>query len=528
MGAMGAFPAVNGAEMFKDPGMVDWLRKQFDLWKADTFTSAGQLVWYDLSRIVELLYPFKELIPRISRLPRVPGDGGIAHNWKRIVAVNINNLSIGVSEGNRGGRIGVNVQQQSSTYKYMGLESSATFEARLAALNLTPDALGNSIQSTLRSVMIGEEQTLFLGNAGLALGTTPTPSVAAAAGSGTLVMGTTYVVCVALSGFGWLNGSVTNGIPGQITRINADGSQDIYGGGAAAPSAEGSHANNAGDTITATVVPVSGAVAYAWFISQTTGQTRLAAITAGPQAKFTKLPTATNQLASSLVGDNSQNALLPDGMIVQCLFGSFGSAPGTVMATNPTLPGNVVVNANSGSLTLNLANANTGFTIQGSNISEWDQFLQAAYDQYKIGFDRILMSSTDLGLTTGQMLASGSTSTPFMTIFDADAASGRIVAGRRITSYMNKFMGNDLPIEVHPYLPPGTCMFWSDRVPYELSGVSNILQIRTRMDYYQIQWPLVRRAYEYGVYMDEVIENNFPPAFGLIQGVNPVTGTPIF
>jgi hypothetical protein len=525
MGA-GAIAIPNGAELFKNPEFVAEMRKQFDMMKADTFTSAGQLVWYDLSRIVELLYPFKELIPRISRLPRVPGDGGVAHNWKRIVGININNLSIGVSEGNRGGRISVNVQSQSSTYKYMGLESSATFEARLAALNLSPDALGNSIQSTLRSVMIGEEQSLILGNAGLALGVTPTPTLTHAAGTGTLT-GTVYVICVALSGFGWLNGSLANGIPGQITRINADGSQDVYGGGSAAPSAEASVAITTGDTVTATVTPVMGAVAYAWFISETSGQERLAAITAGNQCKFTQLPANTNQLASALVGDNSQNALLPDGMITQCLYGSFGAAPGTAMATNPSLPGNVTVNPNSGSLTLNLATGNTGFTVQGSNILEFDQFLQAAYDQYKIGFDRILMSSTDLGITAGQMLSGGSTSYPFMEVFDADETTGRIVAGRRVNAYMNKFMGNTLPIEIHPYLPPGTIMFWSDRVPYELSGVANVLQVRTRMDYYQIQWPLVRRAYEYGVYMDEVFENNFPPAFGLIQNVNPTSGTPV-
>ena len=164
MGAM-----VNGAELFKNPEFMAELRKEMGLAKADTFQTSTGLVWFDLSRIVELLYPFKELIPRISRLPRVAGDGGISHNWKRITGININNLSLGVSEGNRGGRIAVNVQAQSSTYKSLGLESSATFEARLAALNLSPDALGSSIQSTLRSVMIGEEQSLFLGNAGLAL-----------------------------------------------------------------------------------------------------------------------------------------------------------------------------------------------------------------------------------------------------------------------------------------------------------------------------------------------------------------------
>lgn len=523
---------VNVSDLIASTSLRDFVRKEYEaLRKADTFQQSTGLVWFDLSHIVQLLYPFKELIPTISQLPRVPGDGGTAHNWKRITAVNIGNLSIGVSEGNRGGRIQVQVQPQSSTYKYMGLESSATFEARLAALNLEPDALGNSIQSTLRSVMIGEEQSLYLGNAGLALGTTPTPSLSAVTRTSQFSSGTVYVICVALSGFGWLNqsnGASGLAVPGLVTRVNADGSTDQYGGGSAAPSAEASQAvTGTTQAVLATVTPVTGAVAYAWFVSQASGQEKLAIITQGNQVILTQIPSV-GQLASALVGDNSVNLLLPDGMITQCLYGSFGSAPGTAMATNPQLPNGIQLNANSGSLQFVAASGNTGLTIEGSNIVEFDNFLRAAYDQYKIGFDRIKMASADISNFTGQMLNSGSNATPFMTVFDADQATGRIIAGRRITSYYNKFFGNELPIEVHPYMPPGTVMFWSDRVPYELSGVANILQVRTRMDYYQIQWPLVRRAYEYGVYMDEVFENNFPPAFGLMQNLNPPSGTPVY
>ncbi|MGH7057757.1 MAG: hypothetical protein ACREFZ_07695, partial [Acetobacteraceae bacterium] len=51
--------------------------------KADTITQATGLLWYDLRPVVQLLYPFKELIPEISRLPRVSADGGNAYHWKR-------------------------------------------------------------------------------------------------------------------------------------------------------------------------------------------------------------------------------------------------------------------------------------------------------------------------------------------------------------------------------------------------------------------------------------------------------------
>ncbi|MGH7076529.1 MAG: hypothetical protein ACREFU_00365, partial [Acetobacteraceae bacterium] len=110
--------------------------------KADTISQATGLLWYDLRPVVQLLYPFKELIPEISRLPRVAANGGNAFHWKRITGINTNQIALGVSEGNRGGKISITEEDQTATYKTLGLESSVTFEARLGAENLTPDALG--------------------------------------------------------------------------------------------------------------------------------------------------------------------------------------------------------------------------------------------------------------------------------------------------------------------------------------------------------------------------------------------------
>jgi hypothetical protein len=202
-----------------------------------------------------------------------------------------------------------------------------------------------------------------------------------------------------------------------------------------------------------------------------------------------------------------------------------------MMQTNPSLPAVAVAldtfaYSSGGSLVYTKGAGNTGLTFAGTNITEFDIVLQAAYDQYKVGFDRILMSSTDLNNIAGGLLNLGGNASTFRTVFDSDANTGRIIAGRKVTSYMNKFFGNTLDLEIHPYLPPGTVIFWSDRAPYELSDVANILEAHVRQDYYQMQWPLRTRRYEYGVYVDEVFACYFTPAFAIITNINPPTGVP--
>ena len=509
--------------------------------KADTISQATNLLWYDLKPFVASMYPYKELIPRISRLPRVSADGGNAYHWKRINAINVNGTSSGVSEGNRGARIGISEQDMVAFYKTLGLESSVTFEARLGARNLNPEALGLSIQAQLRSLMIQEEQLLINGNAGFPLGTTPTPTLTAGAvagQTGTWGSVTGYVVCVALSGMGLLGystySSVTNtgGVPGQVTKINADASTDTFGGGSARPSAEASVAVSGTQCITATVAVVPGAVAYAWFTGTATGVEYLSGITPSNQAIFTAPAASTKQPIGNLkVGavynDNSTDVLVPDGILPQIYGAILGPDPGRFMATNPIIPTGVTISS-GGSILYNMPAGNTGLTISGTNFSEIDAVLRTAYDQYKIGFDRILISAADVLDSFGAMLGQNSATTPFRIMFDADEVTGRIIAGRRVTSYLNKFFNNTLDVEVHPYVPPGTIVFWSDKTPYEVSGVANLLEAHVRQDYYQIQWPWRSRRYEYGVYVDEVFSMYFSPAFAVITNKNPTTGTLVF
>lgn len=60
-------------------------------------------------------------------------------------------------------------------------------------------------------------------------------------------------------------------------------------------------------------------------------------------------------------------------------------------------------------------------------------------------------------------------------------------------------------------MPPGTVLFLSDSVSYALNTITNVPQIRTRRDYYQTEWPRRTRAYKYGVYTDQVLQNFYMP-----------------
>jgi hypothetical protein len=106
--------------------------------------------------------------------------------------------------------------------------------------------------------------------------------------------------------------------------------------------------------------------------------------------------------------------------------------------------------------------------------------------------------------------------------FVFDVQQGVLAGGYMVKSYMNKYsMGGakDIPIHLHPNMPAGTILFYTEVLPYPLSNVSNVLQYRLLRDYYQIEWPLRTRRYEYGVYLHTVLQNYFPPAFAVLSGI---------
>ena len=106
--------------------------------------------------------------------------------------------------------------------------------------------------------------------------------------------------------------------------------------------------------------------------------------------------------------------------------------------------------------------------------------------------------------------------------FNITVDQGNMKGGYKVMSYLNKYgMGGaqDIVVELHPNMIPGTILFDTDELPYPLSNVTNIKQVRYRRDYYQLEWPLRTRKYEYGVYADEVLQHYFPPSLGVLTNL---------
>ena len=471
------------------------------------------LVGYSLEAPAKLAYPV--LTPFRNMIPRVGGGANgmqsTAENWKIITALNPGNVRAGVSEGHRGGVLSVSETDVTAPYSGIGLENSVSFEATYASEGFE-DTRALAVLMDLQALMVQEEAMIVNGNRGLALGTTPTPTATASASGGTLgASTTTFLYCVALTWWGvqyavGLTGGAQNPVPSTgilsptQTRTNADASSDTFGNGVGRISAASSAITTTGTTasITGTVTPVKGAFGYAWFLGTSAGAANafLVAVTNVPTVVITATATSTYAANSTgLSSDNSTCSLDFDGLITLALRfnGYYNDLRGATL------------------------------TADGSGgIVEIDVMLKYMWDVYRISPTALWVDSQCARDIT-KKVASGTTNPTFRVNLQPTAGSmGNLIAGSLVTSYLNKYglAGvQELPIKLHPNLPTGTIYISMDKNPYPNTRTAVPYRIRTRREYYQIEWPLKTRQYEYGVYADEMLQLYFGFATGIITGI---------
>lgn len=485
--------------------------------KASTFGQASSptdgLTYYDLEAGAKFLVPV--ITPLRNEIPRVSGKGGIEADWRAVTGVNTTGIRAGVSVGNRGAVIAVQTKDFSAAYRGIGLEANIDWEAEYAAMGFD-DVRSVAGTTLLWSLMIAEEAIILGGNRQFPLGTTPTPTVTAATSGGSLAAATYSVICVALTLDGFINGSVAGGIQGQIVRTNADASTDTFGGGAAKPSANQTATVSSGSSgsLAVSVVPVKGAYGYAWFWGSA-GAEVLGAITPSPAAVQTGCSSSAvnsivitgaasgTQTASSLgTADNSSNSLVFDGLLtVPLLSGANGYFVAQATGT---------------------AGTGTPLTADGEGgIVEIDTALRWFWDNWRLSPSEIWVSSQEalnISRKIGQGPGSGASSMRFV----RDVKDGLLVGAVMARSYLNRFSMSgavEIPMRLHPNMPAGTIFFNTRVLPYSLSNVPNVNQIRTRREYFMIDWPWRARRYEYGVYADEVLQCYAPFALGQITNI---------
>lgn len=465
-----------------------------DLQKAG-ITQATGLVWYDLQAPAKQLFPV--ITPLRNKIPRVAGQGGTATNWKAVTGINTASLRGFVPEGKRNGAVTTTVVPKSASYKSAGLEDTVTFEAELAGVNFE-DIRARTAQRLLWALMVEEELSILGANNGVVLGTPTAPTVVVVDGGGTVLDDTydTHVVALALHGY--LASSLAGGVVGLESVTAVDGDVFTYGGGSSQKSANGTTgaiANGDDSSIRLSTPVIAGAVAYAWYVGPNGGDVVLQAITMINSVELTSLGAGTQNI-TAITADNSQNALAFDGILYQAWAAGSNA---------------YIVNQATG--TPGVGTPLTADTVGG--ITEINTLFKSLWDNYRLSPTAIYVNAQEMNNITKKVLGATAVTMPFL-------AGQEVDGGIRVKALLNRFaMGSSpmVPLELHPYVPAGLLVAVTERLPYPVTSIPNVMEMKLRRDYYQMEWPLRRRQYETGVYFDGVLAHYFPPSLGIIANI---------
>lgn len=472
---------------------------------------------------VDLSGPAKIVMPRWTpfrnMIPRREGGFGLAYNWKAVanpVGSGINSMPW-VPEGQRAQGMTYQGATKTATYVTLGIDDGLTYEAISASQ-------GAGFENTeadfklrlLQRLMMMEEGGIIGGNASLALGTPATPSLSASGTGATLPSATYSVIVVALTqealaaANGWgvsYNAVLAAGLIQTRTITGLDGKTYTLNGGSSNKSAAATLAVTLGQTLSATVAPVTGAVAYAWFVG-TAGSETLQQITGVNSVSISAPLTAGRQAATAITADCSRNSTLAfDGLL-------------------PT-----VMNSSNGAIVTTMATNNAGLTGGGDGgCVEIDTILQQMWDLYGLTPDYIAMNSQEQRNLKRKILtyAGASLVRGNQQIDNGQLNPLQIAAGSGVQLYFNPFTptgdgtsGSVMPVIVHPLIPPGTILFGSRGLPPTWAGNNFDVpaEIRTRRDYYTVPWADTTRQRNQGVYSEEVLAVLVPQAFAVLTNI---------
>ncbi len=467
-----------------------------------TISTSTGLVNYDLQAPEKNLYAF--LAPIRARLKRVPGRGGIATNWKAVTGFTGSGVKSmpWVPEGQRSARMSYTTTTKSANYVTLGEEDSITEEAINAAEGFT-DAQAGLAFRLMQGTLTKEEYALVAGNASLALGTVGTVTTSASGTGATLPTLTYDVICVALTMEGYLAASLSGGVQQVVAVTGADGKSYNLNGGSSMRSATATQAITLGQHLFASVVPVAGAVAYAWYIGGA-GAAKLEAITTINSLEFTTALAGTGQLYSAITADCSKNANYAFDGLLTSAFTSGGLAYTKTMATG-------------------VSGTGTPLTSGGRrNVTEIDVMLKSMWDNSRLSPTVIFVNSQEMQNITSKVM--NASTNPIYAQANASEPYA-VTANGYVTGYFNPFTAGQggvvIPIVLHPYLPAGTILALCENLPaqFQNSEVPNVAEVHVRKDYRQTFWPQVTRSRDVGVYVEETLAVYAPFGIGVITNI---------
>jgi hypothetical protein len=477
-------------------------------------TTTNNLAAFDLQAPAKNLYPVQT--PIRNTLPRTTGIG-TATNWRTVRNINGSGYDgMGwVPEGQRSSTMSYLTQTLSASFKTLGEEDKASYEAISAGRGFE-DIRARMTMRLLQKLMLKEESAIIGGNNSVSLATPATPTVTVGGSGGTLAAGTYWVMCVALTYEGYRNSTVGS-IATSIIVSGADGATyPLKGGSSIISPMTAGQAITGAETLKMFVPAINGAVAYAWYIgvgntTPATSALRVQAITT-INSYEQRTPLVTTGRANASVPELSDNNSVNDLAFNGLLYTAFNTA--AVSTTN----------AGGGYIqTLPTGTPGIGTTLTSSgrgSVEQIDEMLIQMWNLNQLSPTVLYCNAQEIRNISNKVLTSGTAPMVRYNVGE-NASSMQLAASPFVDTYFNPITKQALRIEVHPNVPPGTILAWADDLPaqYQSSEVPNVAEIRARQDYYQIDWPVTSRQQQVGVYCEEVFVCYAPFAIGVINNI---------
>jgi hypothetical protein len=472
-----------------------------------SITMASGLVGYELETPAKVIVPV--ITPLVNMLPRRRGGGTDIVHWKAITSFDTSRNWGVLSDGGTPAQVTYAVASLQNTMQAIGLMNAVSFQTQWRGRRLESDVRARRIAELLYQLKMTEERWLL--GASTYLLTPPAPVVATATTGGTIAAGTYWVKVTAKNAQGETTGSsatkiVTTGTTSTLTITvftvpNATQYNVYIGSGATLPADSAlwlqtgiSGANAQQPLIGATVILADGATVMP------SGEVNPAilplTLSAPPATTGTALSTVAANTAKTFV-DGAGSPLMWDGIIAQAL-------NNTSLANGATLGAQVAQPADPAG---KLALADIDNLLAG-------MYLQAAGDP-----DYIIMNPLDNVRLTNLVVGAGQLR--YVVQAGDSADQGQLTAQYRVTRYLNKSTGREIPIILDRYCPQGYMVFLPMTVPFPVPEVSSAVEIETNQEYWGVDFAVTDSNFRFADYVDETVKVYFLGGLGVIRGIYP-------
>ena len=458
--------------------------------------------------LLRLNTPWTDKLARIS-----DGVTGLSAQWYEILTSSGNaGATFGTAaEGNRGGQIDWSGSLRTAAYKSLSRDAFVTDE-QIAATKGVVEALNLNMAATLTEVKRAHHMQNLLGRTtgqALTASAPAAPALAATTTGGSVAAATWSVIYIPLNGDAarrltayplngtWTPSASSGSELADSTRTNGDGTTTTVKGGTGIKSTAATQATTGStSTLSVTITPIKGAVAYAVFIGVAGSEVFQGVTTQSVNVLTRAIKAGTYACAGLFTADNSVDPLQYDGLLT--------------LLTDSTSPSYYLA------LTPGSSSLSSGADMCLDQLEGAFAYAFNTFDGY--GYKYALMSGNTARAVNKAIMSNAIASRAFVQIGGGENV-GALGLGSKVV-IRNPYTQELLEVIVDPYMPDGKIVLGTYDIPSQFGGgVQNAVFFRAQREFYGETWPRTRYGWGNGVRLRGALCTPWRAGHAVIDGI---------